>query len=96
MEFAQVFCLLNKLFQQVEPLLHQSCEAIARLDTQNQVAQLNQLRAQKAQAEAVLQEIHNELRVEMLASARAEVSDLQNQLALETIRRARREYLQQE
>ena len=74
----------------------QTGEAIARLDTQNQVAQLNQLRAQKAQAEAVLQELRNGPRVEAIASARAQVSDLQNQLALETIRRARREYLQRE
>ena len=74
----------------------QAGEVIARLDTQNQVAQLNQLRAQKAQAEAVLQELRNGPRVEAIASARAQVSDLQNQLALETIRRARREYLQRE
>lgn len=74
----------------------QAGQAIARLDTQNQMAQRHQLLAQKAQAEAVLQELRNGPRPEVIASARAQVSDLQNQLALETIRRDRREYLQRE
>lgn len=71
-------------------------DAIARLDTQNQVAQLNQLRAQKAQATAVLQELRNGPRAEVIAAARSQVNDLQNQVALETLRRDRREYLHQE
>ncbi|MDX2213119.1 MAG: efflux RND transporter periplasmic adaptor subunit [Oculatellaceae cyanobacterium bins.114] len=74
----------------------QTGDAIARLDTQNLEAHLNQLRAQKAQAEAVLQELRNGPRAEVIAAAQAQVSDLQNQLALEDIRRDRREYLQQE
>ncbi|MBD2465250.1 efflux RND transporter periplasmic adaptor subunit [Oscillatoria sp. FACHB-1407] len=71
-------------------------DILARLDTQNQGAQLNQLRAQKAQAEAVLQELRNGPRPEVVATARSQVNDLQNQIALETLRRDRREYLHQE
>ncbi|MBD2057404.1 efflux RND transporter periplasmic adaptor subunit [Oculatella sp. FACHB-28] len=74
----------------------QAGEAIARLDTRNQVAQLAQLRAQKTGAEAVLQELRNGPRQEAIAAARSQVSELQNQLALEEIRRDRREYLHRE
>lgn len=71
-------------------------DAIARLDTQNQEAQLQQLVAQKLQAEAVLQELRNGPRREAIAAARAQVGDLQNQLALEKIRRDRRQSLYEE
>lgn len=70
--------------------------AIAKLDTQNQEAQRLQLQAQKAQAEAVLQELRNGPRSEAIAAARAEVRDLQDRLALEKIKRDRRDYLYRE
>jgi len=66
---------------------------IARLDTQNLVAQRQLLTAQKAQAEAVLAELKNGPRQEVIASAQSNVADLQDQLALEKIKQARREYL---
>lgn len=66
---------------------------IARLDTQNLVAQRQLLRAQKAQASAVLLELQNGPRQEVIASARSNVADLEDQLALEQIRESRREYL---
>ncbi len=66
---------------------------IARLDTQNLVAQRQLLIAQKAQASAVLLELQNGPRREVIASARANVADLEDQLALERIKETRREYL---
>ncbi len=66
---------------------------IARLDTQNLVAQRQLLMAQKAQASAVLLELENGPRREVIDSARSNVADLQDQLALEKIRESRREYL---
>lgn len=66
---------------------------IARLDTQNLVAQRQLLIAQKAQANAVLLELQNGPRREVIASARSNVADLQDQLALERIKETRREYL---
>ncbi len=66
---------------------------IARLDTQNLVAQRQLLIAQKAQASAVLLELENGPRREVIASARSNVADLQDQLALEKIKATRREYL---
>jgi multidrug resistance efflux pump len=71
-------------------------EPIAKLDTQNLLAQRQQLLAQKAQAMAVLQELQNGPRRENIAVARAEVGDLQDQLALEKLKRDRREYLYRE
>ncbi|WP_250125600.1 efflux RND transporter periplasmic adaptor subunit [Chroococcidiopsis sp. CCMEE 29] len=70
--------------------------AIARVDTQNLEAQRLQLLAQKAQAVAVLQELQNGPRLEVIAAARAQVTDLQSQLELERIRQTRREYLYKE
>jgi len=70
--------------------------AIARVDTQNLEAQRLQLLAQKAQAAAVLQELQNGPRLEVIAAARAQVIDLQSQLELERIRQTRREYLYKE
>lgn len=66
---------------------------IAKLDTQNLQAQRQQLLAQKAQAMAVLQELQNGPRTEVIAAAQAEVGNLQNQVQLEQIKRDRREYL---
>lgn len=69
---------------------------IARLDTQNLVAQRQLLIAQKAQASAVLAELKNGPRQEVIASAQSNVADLQDQLSLEKIRETRREYLYEE
>lgn len=66
---------------------------IARLDSQNLVAQRQLLMAQKAQANAVLLELQNGPRQETIASARSDVANLQDQLELERIRETRREYL---
>ena len=66
---------------------------IAKLDTQNLLAQRQQILAQKAQAVAVLQELQNGPRTEVIAAARATVGDLKYQLELEQIKRDRREQL---
>ncbi|MBD2001089.1 efflux RND transporter periplasmic adaptor subunit [Leptolyngbya sp. FACHB-541] len=67
--------------------------AIAKLDTQNLETQRQRLLAQKAQEVAILQELQNGARTQVIAAAQAEVGELENQLELERIRRDRREYL---
>ena len=69
---------------------------IAQLDTRNLSAQRQQLLAQKAQALAVLKELQNGPRKEVIAAARAEVQDLKNQLQLQKSKASRREYLYKE
>lgn len=66
---------------------------LAKLDIQNLSAQRQQILAQKAQAVAVLQELQNGPRTEVIAAARATVGDLKYQLELERIKRDRRERL---
>lgn len=66
---------------------------IAKLDTRNLETQRSQLLAQKAKAEAVLEELQNRARAEDIAAARSQVRDLEQQLSLEKIKRDRREQL---
>lgn len=66
---------------------------LAKLDTQNLEAQRQQLLAEKDQAVAVLQELQNGPRSEVISAARAAVGDLQYQLELEKLKRFRREHL---
>ena len=55
--------------------------SIAKLDTRNLEAQRSQLLAQKAKAEAVLEELQNGDRKEDIAAARSQVRDLEKQLS---------------
>lgn len=69
---------------------------LAKLDTSNLAAQLQSLRARKAQAAAKLAELKNGERKEKIAAAQAQVRDLTRQLELSQIKRDRREYLYDE
>ncbi|MGF1459245.1 MAG: efflux RND transporter periplasmic adaptor subunit [Leptolyngbyaceae cyanobacterium] len=71
-------------------------QALARLDTQNLMAQRQQLEAQKLEAEARLLELQRGARQEDIAAARAAVQDVENQLRLQERQRSRREYLYEE
>jgi len=71
-------------------------QAIARLDTRNLQAQLQQLQAQRTGALAQLQELQRGPRREAIAAAQAQVGNLENLLRLEELRSQRRQSLYQE
>lgn len=66
---------------------------LAKIDTSNLEAQLNELLAQKAKASALLAELKVGPRTERIAAARSSVNEVKEQLALEQLRRSRREDL---
>lgn len=68
-------------------------QPLARLDTRSLEAQRQQLLAQKAQAQAQLQELQAGPRQEDIAAAQAAMADLEQQVALAQIQRQRREEL---
>ncbi|PSN17383.1 efflux transporter periplasmic adaptor subunit [filamentous cyanobacterium CCP5] len=68
-------------------------QPLARLDIRSLEAQRQQLLAQKAQAQAQLQELQRGPRSEDIAAAQAAVADLEQQLALAQLQRSRREDL---
>ncbi len=68
-------------------------QALAALDTQDLEAQKRQLIAQKAQAQARLNELQTGARPEDIAVAAAAATDLEQQLALQQTQQNRREYL---
>lgn len=65
-------------------------QPLARLDTRSLDSQKRQLVAQKAQAQALLQELQNGARPQAIAAARAAVQDLEQQVALAKVQRERR------
>ena len=69
---------------------------IAQLDTSNLATKKLELIAQKAEAEAVLEELKRGPRIEKINAARATIKNLEQQLALLEAKRTRREYLYQE
>lgn len=68
-------------------------QPIASLDISNLQMQLLQLKAQKAEATAKLEELVAGARPEVIAASRATVRDLKHQLDLEKAKLKRREYL---
>ena len=66
---------------------------LAELDIRNLETQRLQLEAQKAQAQARLNELQNGARAEDIAVAEAAVRDLEQQFSLRETQRQRREYL---
>ena len=69
---------------------------IAQLDTSNLATKKLELIAQKAEVEAVLEELKRGPRIEKINAARATIKNLEQQLALLEAKRTRREYLYQE
>ena len=69
---------------------------LAKLDTSNLKTQRLELLAQKAQAQAKLEELEAGPRKESIAAARAAVLNLEKQAQLEKIKRSRRESLYKE
>ncbi len=69
---------------------------IAQLDTSNLATQKLKLIAQKAEAEAFLEELKRGPRIEKINAARATIKNLEQQLALLEAKKTRREYLYQE
>lgn len=68
-------------------------QPLARLDIQSLLIQRQQLKTQKAEAQARLLELQRGARQEDIAAAQAEVRDVENQLRLQEQQRSRREYL---
>ncbi len=71
-------------------------KSLAKLDTSNLKTQLQRLLAEKAQAQARLEELEAGPRKESIAAARAVVLNLEKQTQLERIKRSRRESLYKE
>jgi multidrug efflux pump subunit AcrA (membrane-fusion protein) len=71
-------------------------DVLAELDTQSLLAQGEELKAQKAQAQARLAELQAGARPETIAAAQATVEQLKTQLELDQTRQIRRESLYQE
>lgn len=68
-------------------------QTLARLDIRNLETQRQQLVAEKARAEAQLEELERGARIEDIDAAKAEVRDIEQQLKLQKKQRERREYL---
>ncbi len=71
-------------------------QSIAKLDTSQLETQKLNLKAQKAQASAILAELEAGARKEEIAAAKANVQQLQERLSLEEAKRERRQYLYRE